>query len=522
MIYQGNAPDVGVFTWSEALYLAPEGLLIVVALALILLDLALPGTSGRNKLGWVTLAGLLGSGGLVVWRMLEMAAVRADGMHGSGVIRVLADSYRIDHFASALKLVFLLAAALVVLMSLGTMKREETPNRGEYYYLLLPAVAGAMIMASSGDLVTLYIGLELLSVTTYVLVGMRKKGAKSAEAAFKYVVTGGLSSAFILFGMSYLYGVGGSTNIGAIANVLQTQGIAGLSPLLAVGLFMLVAGFGIKIAAAPFHAWAPDVVEGASPPVAAFLAVVSKGAALAAVFRIVYNIVFFVDSPDGDIAGDTFLLLLVLAAASMLVGTLTALRQRKLKRLLALSGVANAGYLLVPLGISLKGMHASNFGELIFYLLAYTLMTIGAFTVVATVTQAVGNATFGSFAGLYHRAPWTAAAMLVLLLSLAGLPLTGGFFGKVFILFGAAQSGAYWLVAIMAASSVISYYFYFAIARQMFLRSEGEDTRIPVSGVTGAVIWICVLGTLALGLWPGMVFDLINAHFSIVGDLLIR
>ncbi|TYP75683.1 NADH-quinone oxidoreductase subunit N [Paenibacillus methanolicus] len=519
---QGTTATVGAFTWSDALYLAPEGLLIVVALLLILIDLALPSTFGRNKLGWLTLAGLLGSGGLVIWRMAEVAGVRAEENGSSGVIRVLADSYRIDHFAGTLKLIFLLAAALVVLMSNGTMKREETPNRGEYYYLMLPAVVGAMIMVSSGDLITLYVGLELLSVTTYVLVGMRKQGAKSAEAAFKYVVTGGLSSAFILFGMSYLYGVGGSTNIGAIANVFQTQGIAGLSPLLAVGLFMLIAGFGIKIAAAPFHAWAPDVVEGSSSPVAAFLAVVSKGAALAVVFRIVYNIVFFADSPDGDIAGDTFLLLLVLAAASMLIGTLTALRQRQLRRLLALSGVANAGYLLVPLGLSLKGMHASNFGELLLYLLAYTLMTIGAFAVVATVTQAADDESFGSFAGLYHRAPWTATAMLVFLLSLAGLPLTGGFFGKLFILFGAAQSGAYWLVAVMAVSSVISYYFYFAIARQMFMRTEGEDTRVPVSGATGAVIWMCVLGTLVLGVWPGVVFDLVNTHFSIVGDLLIR
>lgn len=519
---QRTIPAVGDFTWSDALYLAPEGLLILVALALILIDLALPSASGRNKLGWISLAGLLGSGGLVVWRMLEMAAARAEGTSGSGVIRMLADSYRIDHFASTLKLLFLLAAALIVLLSLGTLTREETPNRGEYYYLLLPAVVGAMIMVSSGDLVTLYIGLELLSVTTYILVGMRKQGAKSAEAAFKYVVTGGLSSAFILFGMSYLYGVGGSTNVGAIASVLQTQGITGMSPLLAVGLFMLVAGFSIKIAAAPFHAWAPDVVEGASTPVAALLAVVSKGAALAVVFRLVYNIVFFADSPDGDIAADTFLLLLVLAAASMLIGTLTALRQRRLKRLLALSGVANAGYLLVPLGLSLKGMHASNFGELFFYLLAYALMTIGAFAVVAVVTRAAGNGTFASFAGLYHRAPWTAAAMLVFLLSLAGLPLTGGFFGKLFILFGAAQSGAYWIVAVMAVSSVISYYFYFGIARQMFLRSEGEDTRVPVPVAAGVVIWLCALGTLTLGVWPGLLFDLVNAHFSIVGDLLIR
>ena len=248
-------------------------------------------------------------------------------------------------------------------MSLGTVKREDIADKGEYYYLLLPAAVGAMIMASSGDMLTLYIGLELLSITTYVLVGIRKHAVQSAEAAFKYVVTGGISSALILFGMSYLYGITGATNLGSMALSLQ-QHAGDYKALLYVAFFFLLAGLGIKIAAAPFHVWAPDVYQGAPTPITAFLAVVSKGAAFAIIIRLVYNVVFHASSPTAPLADDVFLAMLIMAAAAMVIGSAAALRQTNVKRLMALSGVANAGYLLVPVGLSLNGMHVSNFGSL--------------------------------------------------------------------------------------------------------------------------------------------------------------
>ncbi|MBW7459214.1 NADH-quinone oxidoreductase subunit N, partial [Paenibacillus sepulcri] len=199
-----------------------------------------------------------------------------------------------------------------------------------------------------------------------------------------------------------------------------------------------------------------------------------------------------------------------------------ALRQVNLKRLMALSGVANAGYLLVPLGISFKGYHTSNFSEFLFYLAVYMLMNIGAFAVITVVSKASGNDELNGFAGLYYRAPWTAAAMIVFVLSLAGLPVTGGFFGKLFILLGAAQSQAYWIVAVMVATSAISYYFYFGIVRQMFMRSATQDTEVPVPVTTGVVIWLSAVLTVALGIVPGPVLGWINEHFSVVNDLFTR
>lgn len=512
-------------TWHDAAYLAPEWILIVLFVLLAVVDLVMPRSASRTAIGWLTLIGLLASLGCVVWRLLDMSgtapSVDANGQTVNGAIRLLGDSYRIDNFASMLKIVFLTATSLIVLMSLGTIKREEVPEKGEYYYLLLPAVLGAMVMASSGDLVTLYVGLELLSITTYILVGIRKHAVQSAEAAFKYVVTGGISSALILFGMSYLYGITGATNLGAMAQAIQ-QHAADYKALLYVAFFFLAAGLGIKIAAAPFHAWAPDVYQGAPTPVTAFLAVVSKGAALAVAFRIFYNAALFSNTPDAPIGNDLFLGLMILAAAAMIVGTTAALRQYNVKRMMALSGVANAGYLLVPIGISLKGVHSSNFGEFVFYLAAYLLMNIGALAVLSVVARSSGHEEASGFAGLYYRAPWTAAAMIVFVLSLAGLPVTGGFFGKLFILLGAAQSQVYWIVAVIVASSVISYYFYFRIVRQMFMRSASDDPEVSVPFTTGLVIWLCAVATFALGVVPGPVMSWVNEHFTIVYDLFVR
>lgn len=505
-------------TWTDMLYLAPEFTLAAIFLLLIVLDLILPKRVSRLSIGWLTLFGLLLSLALVVWRMLDMNA----GDQVSEAIQLLANSYRIDDFSSLLKIVFLTGTALVVLMGLGSVRDDEAiTDQAEYFYLLLPAVIGAMIMASSGNLVTLYIGLELLSLTSYVLVGMRRKSSRSAEAAFKYVVTGGISSAFVLFGMSYLYGVTGSVDLYEMGQALPSA-LADFKALVYAGFFFMIAGFGIKIATAPFHAWAPDVYQGAPSPVSAFLAVISKGAALVVVFRIMYNTALFAASgEDVQVSNDIFFTLLVLAAGAMLVGTTAALRQKNAKRLLALSGVANAGYLLVPIGISITVVHSSNFSEFVFYLIAYLFMTIGAFAVLTVVSKASGHDELKSFSGMYYRAPWTAAAMAVFILSLAGLPVSGGFFGKLFILLGAANAKAYWLVAIIVISSVISYYFYFGIVRQMFMRGGGDsDIRVP--GPTGVVIWTCVAATVALGLFPGPLMQWIDAVFTIRGDLMLR
>ncbi|RIX51031.1 NADH-quinone oxidoreductase subunit N [Paenibacillus nanensis] len=530
--------------WSDIGVMAPELVLGVWFVLLVVVELLLPKPVSRNWIGWLTLVGFAGAFVLVLLRMLDM-----NSGDGTEAISLLGDSYRVDDFGSLMKLLVLAGTAIVTLLGLSTVSRDRSiTDKGEFFYLLLPAAIGAMMMASSGNLITLYIGLELLTITSYVLVGLRRKSSLSAEAAFKYVVTGGVSSAFILFGMSYLYGVTGSVELSAIREALPAA-VGSYEALVYVGFGCMIAGFAIKVAAAPFHAWSLDVYQGSPTPIAAFLAVVSKGATFAMILRVIFSLGLFTgngSTTGGSVKDDLFFTVLLLAAISMLAGTLAALRQKNAKRLLALSGVANAGYLLVPIGLGVTATHSNNGTELLFYLVAYLLMTMGAFAVQTVVSRSVGHDELRGFAGMYYRSPWTAIAMVMFLLSLAGLPVSAGFFGKLFILLGAANAKAYWIAAIMVLSSVISYYFYFGIIRQMFMRSsnglieagQGEDSaaeqevssdekpddrpdgtiRVPLT--TGIVIWFCASLTFALGIFPGLVVNILDNVFSISGDIL--
>ncbi|MDB4866876.1 MAG: NADH-quinone oxidoreductase subunit [Cohnella sp.] len=505
-------------SWSDAWYLAPEITLSAFAIVLTILDLFAPKSWNRNFIGWLTVLGLAVAAGFVVWLMLDFKNAGATG--GNPVHDLLGGSYRVDDFGNLLKLVFLGSSGFIVLASLGSVRTADVPIKGEFYYLLLPAVLGAMVMSSSGDLVTLFIGLELLSITSYILVGSRKRNGLSSEAAFKYLVTGGVASAFILYGMSFLYGIAGSTNLSLIGQNIG-QIVTDYHALVYVAFFLMTAGFAMKVALAPFHAWAADVYQGAPTPITSFLAVVSKGAAFAMLYRIFMNTVFFMQNTPA-VRDDIYLALAVLAAAAMIVGTAGALRQRNVKRLLALSGVANAGILMIPLTLRVTQLHSSIFTEFFYYLLAYAFMNIGAFAILTVVSRGSGNESLSGFAGLYHRAPWTAVAMTVLLCSLAGLPVTGGFFGKLFILFGTVQTGSYWLAAILLVTTVVSYAVYFGFIRQMYLRSGNEDTGLRIPGPAAVAIWICVAATLALGFLPKVVLDWIDALFSIPVDFLSK
>ncbi|QTH42361.1 NADH-quinone oxidoreductase subunit N [Cohnella sp. LGH] len=502
-------------TLSDLWYVTPELILTGFAVLLMLLDLVLPRRASQYIVGWLTLVGLLVSGVFVVLLMSDLT--RTD----SGVVELLAGSYRVDDFGNLLKLVFLGASAFIVFSSLGAVKDEDVPIKSEMYSLVLPATLGAMVMSSSGDLITLFVGLELLSITSYILVGVRKKNKLSSEAAFKYFVTGGTASAFILYGMSFLYGITGSTNLAQI-RVNLGSAIENSEALLYISFFLMLAGFAAKLALAPFHAWSPDVYQGAPTPVTTFLAVVAKGAAFAMLYRIFINSANLVPAGESFLQQDVFLGLGILAAAAMIVGTAGALRQRNFKRLLALSGVANAGILLTPLALGFADIHTSMFSEFIYYLVAYAFMNIGAFTVLLIVTRDSGNETVSGFAGLYHRAPWTAGAMTVLLCSLAGLPITGGFFGKLFILFSTIQTKTYWLAAIMLVTTIVSYAVYFSIIRQMYMRSGATDSRLKLTVPATITIWLCTAATLVLGFLPVPILNWINDLFSIPVDFLVR
>ncbi len=509
--------ELQTLTWHDVWYLAPELTLSIFLVVLAIVDLFLPKMRNRDIIGWLTLLGLAAAAVFAVWIMVELKRAGADDPAQS-VYHLLGGSYRIDDFGNILKLFFLGASGFIVLASLGSVRNSDIPIKGEFYYLMLPAALGAMVMSSSGDLITLFVGLELLSITTYVLVGMRKRSGQSSEAAFKYLVTGGTASAFILYGMSFLYGITGTTSLSLGSGI--NDALTDYRALLYVAFFLMIGGFAMKLALAPFHAWAADVYQGAPTPVTSFLAVVSKAAAFAMLYRIFMNVPFFLSDPA--VRSDLYLGLAVLAAAAMIVGTAGALRQRNVKRLLALSGVANAGILATPLALTMTPVHASLFSEFVYYLIAYAFMNIGAFAVLTFISQQTGDETLSGFAGLYHRAPWTAAAMTVLLCSLAGLPITGGFFGKLFILFGSVQSQAYWLAAILLVTTIVSYAVYFSFIRQMYMRSGASDSAIRIPGPAAVTVWICTLATLALGFLPMPVLDWIDGMFSITQDFLAR
>lgn len=495
---------------SDLLYMVPELTLVVMTILLSVFDLLLPSKVDRRLLGWLALLGIVVSAVFVLFELnIDEPLV------------LLGQSYRIDDFANMMKLIFLTGAGLIVFMSIGSVKREEIPHVGEYYYLILPATLGAMIMASSADLITLFIGLELLSITSYILVGMRKSNKTSNEAAFKYIVMGGISSAFILYGMSFLYGMTGSTNLGVIKTVLS-ENYASFPELIYVSFFLMLAGFGFKIAAAPFHTWAPDVYQGASTPITAFLAVISKAAGLALIFRLVYNVFYGLGNPELPIHDDIFLSITILAAVSMVIGNILALKQRNVKRLLAYSGVANAGYLLVPIGTAFT---YSSHSEFIFYMIAYLFMNVGAFAVLMVISQSVSpsgeHEELNGFAGLYYRAPFTAVAMVLLILSLSGIPVSGGFFGKLYIILGTLQIQLYWLAAVMIATSVISFYYYFGIVRQMFMRRTEISQDLKISYPLSITIWICASSSVLLGIFPHKVIAYIEEIFSLTRDFFV-
>lgn len=488
-------------------HLTPELAIVISAVILTVLDLVLPKRISRGFIAWLTLVGILISAVLVITKL------------GDEPVNLLNNSFRVDDFGNLFKLLFLGGTGLIVFMSIGAMEQEEVPHKGEFYYLLLPALLGAMVMVSSGDLITLFVGLELLSISSYILVGMRKKKIKSTEGAFKYVVLGSIASAFILYGISFVFGMTGTTNI----SELRTSGVLFMNvdaygALIYLSFFLMLAGFGFKIAAAPFHQWAPDVYQGAPMPITAFLATVSKAAAIAMLFRVTYMIYFGVSSEAFPVSDDMFLVFAVLAATAMIVGNAVALRQRNMKRLLAYSGVANAGYLLVPLAVQFSMFNMNNFSELYYYLLAYFLMNIGAFAVISAISKVSGHEEMRGFAGLYYRAPGLAVAMVILVLSLAGLPVTAGFFGKLYILIGALHMDLYWLALIMIITSVVSYYYYFAIVKQMFMRADAKETPVQLTLPQNITIWLCAGLTVLLGFFPQWVIGQIHNFFGIAQD----
>jgi len=483
--------QIGTIQWQA---LTPELIILAAAALLSILDLVWKENVSRK---W--LAGL----GILAAILAGTAAIR---QMGEQPIQFLQDTFRVDALSLTMKVILLAGTVLVLLFSL--IERENRKAEGEYYYLLLAALLGGMMMVSSADLITLYVGLELLALSSYILVGLPKHRLASSEAAWKYVVLGGVSSAFILYGMSFLYGLTGSTNLFAI-NQKMIELLGGpYENLLLLSLFLMTVGFGFKIAAAPFHMWTPDVYQGSATPVTAFLAVVSKAAAFGMVFRtlVVAYFPFFQTGLWFEIVAWLFMLI---AAVSMVIGNTVALMQTDAKRFIAYSSIAHAGYLLVPFAVfGYVGFNALS--SFFYYVVAYLLMTTGALAIIEWVTRNAGTGDIRAFAGLYHRSPGLAIAMTIFLISLAGFPVTAGFFGKFAILMEAIKSTQIWLAAVMIVTTVISYYYYFRVIRQMYFRTEDEKPRLSVSWPITLLVFIGLAGTLLLGILPDLLMGPMN------------
>lgn len=384
-------------------------------------------------------------------------------------------------------------------MSDDYLKREGYPV-GEYYPLILFCTAGAMLMASGTDLMTLFLGLEVLSVALYVLAGFFRGQLRSNEAGLKYFLLGAFSTGFLLYGIALLYGVAGTTNVADIGIYLANRGNHAFSnPMAVAGMLLLSIGFLFKIAIAPFHMWTPDVYQGAPTPVTAFMSAAPKAAGFAAFLRI-----FLLGL--GSFYHDWTSLLWVLAVLTMFVGNIAAIYQTDLKRMLAYSSIAHAGYALV-------GMVAANrigVSGILFYMLAYTFMNLGAFAVLVLAgKKGEENLTLEGFAGFGYKRPFLGVAMTIFLFSLMGIPPTAGFAGKFFIFAGALKAGYVWLAVLGVLNSAISLYYYLRVMVYMYFREPAEDYGW-VKMAPGAVISIVLslVGVLYLGILPGSVMDI--------------
>ncbi|HPF44404.1 MAG TPA: NADH-quinone oxidoreductase subunit N [Syntrophomonadaceae bacterium] len=404
--------------------------------------------------------------------------------------------YNVDLFGNFFKLLFLTAAVLVMLMSWKYSNRFH--KKSEFYALIIFATLGMMLMSAAGELITLYVGLELMTISFYILVAYLLTDKLSGEAGLKYLILGSLSSAILLFGISFVYALSGTITFESLPASLTNQ------PALIAGLVLIIAGFAFKISVVPFHMWTPDIYQGAPTPITAYLSVASKAAGFAALAR------FFMTAVDPvDMVFDWTLLLAVLAAITILAGNLIALTQKDVKRLLAYSSIAQAGYILVGL------VAANTYGlkGVLFYSMVYVFANVGAFAVAAAVENDTGKTGIEAFSGLSKRAPLLAAVMTICMLSLAGIPPMAGFAGKFYLFAGAIQSGYLWLAIIGLVMSMVSVYYYLGVAKAMYIGENETADGLSTGGALKVALWICVVLTIVMGVYPGPLSEL--AGFAI-------
>jgi NADH-quinone oxidoreductase subunit N len=477
----------------ELIYLAPEIIVVVMAMAILGLDLLL---NNKNKALWLTGVSVAG---------FALAALSAAPLFGERVV-LMSGMFIVDTFGLIMKIIILLGALLSVLLAAGLIRRPQA-KPGEYIFLLSAATVGMMLMTGAANLLTVFLSVQLASIPLYVMTGFLPGDKRSVEAALKYLLLGVMAAAVTLFGMSFVYGITGNLGLAAIAESMAAA--KNIDTMLILGLVFVVAGISFKIAAVPFHFWAPDVYEGAPTAVSAFIAAVPKVAGFAVLTRLVLT-------AFPSAAAQWTALFALLSILSMILGNIMAIPQKNIKRLLAFAGITHVGYMLIALAA--PGQRSVT--ALIFYLLVYMIMTVGMFAMtIAVCGESNENDTISAFTGLGRRAPLAAAGTTVLLLSMFGFPLTGGFIAKL-LLFGAAvDKGMTWLAIIGVVNGVISFYYYFGIIREMYLREPGKK-RAPVFTYLNAIVIIAaVILTILLGIFPEPVLRLVQGASLVFTNL---
>jgi NADH-quinone oxidoreductase subunit N len=391
-----------------------------------------------------------------------------------------------DDLALFAKRLFLAATLVGVIASLALRHAAFARRAVEYHLALLGSLLGMLVLASARDLILLFVAFELMSIPLYVLAGFLKREPEAVEAALKFFLVGTVSSAVLAYGLSFVYGIAGTTAIGAIPDALAEG-----HPLMRLGMILILAGLGFKIAAFPFHMWVPDTYEAASTPFVAWLSVAPKAAGFLVIFRLYLEGV-----------GDAVLLWVPLAAGlaavTIVAGNLMAIPQQNVKRMLAYSGVAHIGYMLV----GFAAVSAAGVAMMLFYLVAYLFGNMGAFLVVEAVAQAEGSEHMAAYKGLAQRSPLLALAMLLCLLSLGGIPFVAGFWAKLFVFWAAAEQGLYWLVLVGAVLTVVALFYYLLVAKRMYIDAPEHPGPIAVAPPLGVSILICSLGVVLMGVWP--------------------
>ncbi|MDD4599575.1 NADH-quinone oxidoreductase subunit N [bioreactor metagenome] len=458
--------------------LTSEIAVLVLGLLIIIFDVLIPRQETHRSLGYIAACGVLA---ILVHSMTQYGAAAT----------VYQGLFVVDNLALFFKQLFLAATFLTLLFSVEYVEKW-IQNSGEFYALLLFALLGMMVMASANDLITMFIGMELMAIVFYALVGFELRSKKSSEAGMKYLMLGAASSAIMLYGMSWVYGFTGSLVLSQIA-VKATA-----SPAMLLGMGLMLAGLCFKLSIVPFHMWAPDVYEGAPTPITAMLAMGSKAAAFAVLIR-VFLIAF------SDLQEYWATIVSLLAAASMIVGIVVAIWQTNIKRMLAYSSIAQAGYILSGL---LAGNVAGVKGML-FYAVLYMFATAGAFAVSTAVKNHNGSDEIEGFSGLAQKSPLLAVVMTISLLSMAGLPPMAGFVGKLYLFTAIADKGYLWLVILGFVMSMISVYYYMLVVKTMYSKARDQQEFV-VRGSLQVVAVISLLASLFIGIYPGPLAKLAN------------